>query len=194
MMRGSCTYVWVNSVRERDAVECFFSHRLMVQNVFTLCVYPPRDGIVSIILGHTIHRVSAKRQYHKESPLSRVVVAAPPRRRSTPRDVARRRETIERTRAMMTTSTLTQRFAFAPARPTRGSVGAHTARARRSTPITASIRATEKPQGKGARDVERGRGNDAREGVDRCARARNARGDSGDRARRACTNDWRFRG
>lgn len=73
MMRGSCTYVWVNSVRERDAVECFFSHRLMVQNVFTLCVYPPRDGMFSIILGHTVHRVSAKdsitknHRYHASS-------------------------------------------------------------------------------------------------------------------------------
>ena len=147
---------------ERETRSRFlYPHRLIDRNVFTLCVHPPRDGMFSVILGRTIRRVSEKRQYHKESLMSRVVVAAPPRRRSTPRDVERRRETIERTRAMMTTSTLTQRFAFAPARPTRGSGGAHTARARRPTPITASIRATEKPQGKGARDVERWQRNDA---------------------------------
>ena len=67
-----------------------------------------------------------------------------------------------------TSSTLARRAALAGTRPTRGRVGGGArARPRRMT-TTASIRATEKPQGQGARALRRE--NRARD-VGRCARA-----------------------
>ena len=96
MMRGSCTYVWVNSMRERRVRGFFYpindDGTVIDRNVFTLCAHPPRDGIFSVTLGHTIRKVSAKRQYHKESLIRtrRLSTAPPPidpeRRRTSTRD------------------------------------------------------------------------------------------------------------
>ena len=128
-----------------------------------------------------------KRQYHTESLMSRVVVVegGALHHRSTPRDVERRRETIERTRALMTTSTLHAALRVR-ARATDAwsvTVAQHRARDDSDAHRGEHSRDGEAAEGKVRETSSDGEERRAR-GVDRCARARNARWGRGDRATR----------